>query len=86
MTHKYLCFYILLLCFTVTGSKSQNLPKTPVLPNTANHFKDLEKGFITIPDSVQTVYTGIGYRAYQQEGVVKDLEAMKKVGINRPLW
>ena len=44
----------------------------------------LEKGFKNIPDSVQTaVYWYWISDNISKEGVVKDLEAMKKVGINR---
>lgn len=81
---KYPCCYILLLFFLVTGSKSQNKPKPPAKSYSSNNFKDLEKGFITIPDSVQTsVYWYWISGNISKEGVVKDLEAMKKVGINR---
>jgi hypothetical protein len=44
----------------------------------------LQTGFITIPDSIQTsVYWYWISDNISKEGVVKDLEAMKKVGINR---
>ena len=44
----------------------------------------LETGFYTIPDSIQTsVYWYWVSGNISNEGVVKDLEAMKKVGINR---
>lgn len=44
----------------------------------------LQTGFCTIPDSIQTsVYWYWVSGNISNEGVVKDLEAMKKVGINR---
>lgn len=45
---------------------------------------DLEKGFVTPPDSIQTsVYWYWISGNISKEGVQKDLEAMKAVGINR---
>lgn len=44
----------------------------------------LESGFLTIPDSIQTsVYWYWVSGNISNEGVIRDLEAMKKVGINR---
>ncbi|WP_158797961.1 glycosyl hydrolase [Pedobacter sp. L105] len=44
----------------------------------------LATGFITVPDSIQTsVYWYWISGNISKEGVIKDLEAMKKVGINR---
>ena len=44
----------------------------------------LEKGFVTPPDSIQTsVYWYWMSDNISKEGVVKDLEAMKRIGINR---
>jgi len=84
MTYKYLCLYTLLLCFAVSGSISQTIPKNNTYPYTSHSFKDLEKGFKAIPDSIQTsVYWYWISGNISKEGVVKDLEAMKKVGINR---
>jgi Glycosyl hydrolases family 2, sugar binding domain. len=49
-----------------------------------NSFSNIEKGFKHIPDSVQTsVYWYWISDNISKEGVVKDLEAMKQVGINR---
>ncbi|MDB5026142.1 MAG: hypothetical protein JWP78_3897 [Mucilaginibacter sp.] len=68
----------------VTESKSQNIAASPAPPYYSNNFKAVETGFITIPDSVQTsVYWYWISGNISKEGVVKDLEAMKKVGINR---
>ncbi|WP_214072772.1 glycosyl hydrolase [Mucilaginibacter sp. dw_454] len=50
------------------------------LPN----FKSIETGFITVPDNIQTsVYWYWLSDNISKEGVVKDLEAMKRVGITR---
>jgi len=47
-------------------------------------FSTIESGFITIPDSVQTgTYWYWLSDNISKDGVIKDLEAMKKVGINR---
>ena len=47
-------------------------------------WKGLEKGFRTPPDSVQVAVYWYWLDNYiSKEGVVKDLEAMKRVGINR---
>ena len=47
-------------------------------------WKGLEKGFGTPPDSVQVAVYWYWLDNYiSKEGVVKDLEAMKRVGINR---
>ena len=44
----------------------------------------LEAGFVTPPDSIQTsVYWYWMSNNLSKEGVVKDLQAMKKAGINR---
>jgi hypothetical protein len=47
-------------------------------------FADIENGFKNIPDTVQTsIYWYWISDNISKEGVVKDLEAMKRVGINR---
>jgi len=47
-------------------------------------FNDIEKGFKEIPDSIQTsVYWYWISDNISKEGVIKDLQAMKKAGINR---
>jgi hypothetical protein len=49
-----------------------------------SNFQAIEHAFVHIPDSVQTsVYWYWINGNISKEGVVKDLEAMKKVGINR---
>lgn len=49
-----------------------------------NRFSEIEAGFKTIPDSIQTgVYWYWISDNISKEGVVKDLQAMKKAGINR---
>jgi hypothetical protein len=84
MSFKSTCFYLMLLCLVVTECKGQIIPASPATPYYSNNFKAVETGFITIPDSVQTsVYWYWISGNISKEGVVKDLEAMKKVGINR---
>ncbi|MCZ0211844.1 glycosyl hydrolase, partial [Streptomyces sp. UMAF16] len=47
-------------------------------------LKRLKNGFITPPDSIQTsVYWYWISDNISKEGVIKDLQSMKKVGINR---
>lgn len=73
---------LILLCFIVTDTKAQNTNAS--LPYTSADFKAIETGFITAPDSIQTsVYWYWLSGNVSKDGVVKDLEAMKKVGINR---
>jgi len=82
MSFKHICLYLLPLCFIVSKSAAQNTP--PSKPYHSASFKSIETGFLTIPDSVQTsVYWYWISGNISKEGVVKDLEAMKKVGINR---
>ncbi|WP_224746342.1 glycosyl hydrolase [Mucilaginibacter glaciei] len=58
--------------------------QSPAVPYHSNSFKAIETGFITIPDSVQTsVYWYWISGNISKDGVIKDLEAMKNVGINR---
>lgn len=73
---------ILLLGALATTSKAQNgVIQTPV---SSLNFKTVETGFATIPDAVQTsVYWYWISGNISKEGVIRDLEAMKKVGINR---
>ena len=85
MTFLRNTYNCLLLCFfTVSIANGQSsIPK----PNPVKRFdslKALETGFITVADSIQTsVYWYWLSGNVSKEGVVKDLEAMKKVGINR---
>lgn len=67
-------FLILAICISFTGCSSSDLRKSDAL----------EAGFITPPDSIQTsVYWYWISDNISKEGVVNDLHAMKKVGINR---
>ncbi len=62
-----------LLCFALMAAGCQN-----------SYWDALEKGFQTPPDSVQTAVYWYWLDNYiSKEGVVKDLEAMKRVGINK---
>lgn len=80
MKLKHACFCFLALCLAATASKAQN---TSALYHSSS-FKSIETGFATISDSVQTsIYWYWISGNISKEGVVKDLEAMKKVGINR---
>ncbi|RWY48040.1 glycosyl hydrolase [Mucilaginibacter gilvus] len=84
MSLKHICFYLLSCCFIANQSKGQNAPARSAVKHHLPTFKAIETGFLTIPDSVQTsVYWYWISGNISKEGVVKDLEAMKKVGINR---
>jgi hypothetical protein len=70
----------LMLAFIQTGLKGQEIAASY---HSAN-FKAIETDFKSIPDSIQTsVYWYWISGNISKEGVVRDLEAMKKVGINR---
>jgi len=81
---KDLSLCLLLLCFIFTGAKAQGVPGNKAGINSKPGFKAVETGFLTTPDSIQTsVYWYWLSGNVSKEGVIKDLEAMKKVGINR---
>lgn len=68
---------LLLFPFLYTASYSQK-------KQVSDKLGTIETGFVNIPDSIQTsVYWYWLSGNISKEGVVKDLEAMKKVGINR---
>ncbi|MBB6498613.1 glycosyl hydrolase [Pedobacter cryoconitis] len=77
LTAQIICLYLLFTVFTVKKAEAQ----LKVQPYPLNA---LENGFRTIPDSIQTsTYWYWVSGNISSEGVIKDLEAMKKVGINR---
>ena len=78
---KYFAACLLFSGFFIADGNAQVKPATnAVMPN----FKSVETGFITVPDDIQTsVYWYWISDNISKEGVIKDLEAMKKVGINR---
>jgi hypothetical protein len=78
---KYAC---LIVCAGILLGLACNTKKQlPKINNTAP-LAALETGFVTIPDSVQTsIYWYWISDNISKEGVIKDLESMKKVGINR---
>ena len=82
MLIKTIFFSLLCLSVLVNNSKAQS-NFTPAAISSSN-FQAVETSFIKIPDTVQTsVYWYWISGNISKEGVVKDLEAMKKVGINR---
>lgn len=75
--NKITGFFCLLLCLIAfsCNNKSESATVTP---------QSLEEGFINIPDSIQTsVYWYWISDHISEEGIIKDLQAMKKAGINR---
>jgi len=67
----------LLLCFIAFDANCQTKSRS-------NDMQHLEKGFLAPPDSIKTtVYWYWVSGNISKNGVIKDLEAMKKVGINR---
>jgi len=72
-------FYITLLVICIIGKVNAQI-KVKSIPKMAA----LETGFAVPPDSIQTsVYWYWLSDNISKQGVIKDLEAMKKVGINR---
>lgn len=70
--------FLCLLLVTISAFKAHSQPKASA------RMAALEMGFHQIPDSIQTsVYWYWVSGNISKEGVIKDLEAMKKVGINR---
>lgn len=73
---------LLFLFFITQVTKGQNAHS--ITPPRSAKFDAIEKDFKMIPDSIQTsVYWYWLSGNVSKTGVVKDLEAMKKVGINR---
>jgi len=73
-----------LVCFFLFTGVYGQVKRKAKLKQVPAGFSAVETGFIQIPDSVQTsVYWYWISGNISREGVVKDLEAMKKVGINR---
>jgi hypothetical protein len=75
------CVFILLISFAFNASaqKKQITIRAAIKP-----MAQLETGFITVPDNIQTsVYWYWISDNVSKQGVIHDLESMKKVGINR---
>jgi hypothetical protein len=67
---------ILILIFSLSACRKESSSEPP--------FSAIESGFRNIPDTVQTsIYWYWISDNISKEGVVKDLESMKKIGINR---
>jgi hypothetical protein len=76
--------YSIIICFIISGVKGQNVNPATSRVNDPTTFKAIETAFVTAPDSIQTsVYWYWLSGNVSKTGVVKDLEAMKRVGINR---
>lgn len=81
---KYKCHQTILLFALTTFTSINKLFAQPVSSPHSLSMSKLETGFITIPDSIQTsVYWYWLNDNISKQGVINDLEAMKKVGINR---
>jgi hypothetical protein len=80
-----LCLFLLILATQSFSQSAKTVSQfTANSPYKSASFKEIESGFLKIPDSIQTsVYWYWLSGNVSKEGVVKDLEAMKKVGINR---
>jgi len=77
---KILSGTLLILAFVACVSKKEQNVKSQM----AKPLDNLETSFITPPDSIQTsVYWYWISDHISKEGVIKDLKAMKSVGINR---
>ena len=67
----------LIISIGIVTARAQNAKTKP-------SFSQIEAGFKTVPDSVQTsVYWYWMSDNISKEGVIKDLNAMKRAGINR---
>jgi hypothetical protein len=76
-------FFILLISIPFQNAKGQ-IPPGTAKDHKPFSFNGLQNEFTLIPDSIQTsIYWYWLDGNISKEGVVKDLEAMKKVGINR---
>jgi hypothetical protein len=72
---KFLTLFFLVIGLTTAIVQAKSKQKT---------FTQIESGFKTIPDSIQTsVYWYWLSNNISQEGVIKDLYSMKRAGINR---
>lgn len=70
---KYLILSLTLSLFCFSANSAQK-----------NTFSSVESGFVNLPDSLQTsIYWYWMSDNISKEGVIKDLKAMKSVGINR---
>jgi hypothetical protein len=77
---KNTCLGLLLLCLAATIAHAQS----PARPVSSNNFAAIQKGFLQVPDTIQTsTYWYWLSGNVSKTGIMKDLEAMKKVGINR---
>ncbi|MGZ3871639.1 MAG: glycosyl hydrolase [Mucilaginibacter sp.] len=81
---KRILLFLILLSSIVTGTKGQNTSGNAGIAYKSADFEAIKKSFITAPDTIQTsVYWYWLSDNISKDGVVKDLESMKKVGINR---
>jgi len=78
------CLFLVLFCSISTAAKAQSASAQAGHPYASNPFKEIATSFTAAPDSIQTsTYWYWVSGNISKEGVVSDLEAMKKVGINR---
>lgn len=82
LRHPGLILFLFFLNLSIVKSQKPNADISK--PYKSADFAAIEKGFRTIPDSIQTsVYWYWLSGNVSKEGVIKDLESMKTVGINR---
>jgi len=78
----YFSSLLVLLLFYICGTSSKIAAQHKIFTNSP--MFQLEAGFMCIPDTIQTsVYWYWVSDNISKQGVINDLEAMKKVGINR---
>jgi len=74
---KAACIYLILLISGISKTNAQH-------SNIPLKIANLQSGFVNIPDTIQTtVYWYWVSDNISKQGVINDLEAMKRVGINR---
>lgn len=77
---KNACCFLALFCQVVTAAQAQS----PAARISATKFDAIQQNFTKVPDTIQTsCYWYWLSGNVSKNGIVKDLEAMKKVGINR---
>ena len=85
LSNKFLfqaCFFMMITCFLLTACFTKKQKANSDRKNAP--LSSLQNNFTNIPDSVQTsIYWYWISDNISKEGVVRDLESMKKVGINR---
>jgi hypothetical protein len=83
VSYRRIACSLLLICPLLAAAEGKPADTTRA-KRASNTFQQMERNFVHIPNSVQTsVYWYWISGNISKEGVIQDLESMKKVGINR---